>query len=88
MAHPLHNFREHDGGNKSRKLWYCAGTAVLICAAGLLCPAAAVAEVVTGLVVVCSIYVGGNTATRWVVGKTGGPPDPAAPRQPAGASGK
>lgn len=58
-----------DNGVKSRKLWFSAGTSLLIALAALFVPAALFAEVVMGLVSICAIYVGGNTATRWVNGK-------------------
>lgn len=60
---------DKDGGARSRKLWFAAGTSFLIVGASLFVPAVAFAEVVTGLISVCAIYVGGNTAAKWVMNR-------------------
>jgi hypothetical protein len=58
----------------SRKFWFSITVATMVLAAGALCGpipamAAQLAVVVGGLVTICGIYVGGNTASKWVVGK-------------------
>jgi hypothetical protein len=59
-----------DGGVKSRKLWFAAGTSILIVIASKILPEAVLGEAITGIVSTCAIYVGGNTATRWIGAKS------------------
>jgi len=75
---------EKDGGAKSRKLWFSGATSALVIIASLFVPSAVFGEVVTGLITVCGIYVGGNAATRWItLTKTQKAPTPAKPKKEA-----
>ncbi len=69
----------------SRKLWFSAFALLLILASGWILPEAAVGDVVAGLVSVTAVYVGGNTAVKWVLGRAPGlaqNPNPSAPQKP------
>jgi hypothetical protein len=58
----------HDGGYGSRKLLFALFSSILILIASRLCPGAGLGEVVTGLVAVCGIYLGANSAVKWQAG--------------------
>jgi hypothetical protein len=64
--------RTEDGGMASRKMWFAGAIALLVIVAAKVLPEAAVGDAVMGLVSVCAIYVGGNTATKWVLGRAPG----------------
>jgi hypothetical protein len=57
-----------DGGWLSRKLWFCFVSSVLVLVASRISPAAGLSEVVTGLVMICGIFVTGNAVVRWKAG--------------------
>ena|ERR1019366_3198350 len=57
-----------DGGFGSRKLLFALFSSVLVLIASRIAPIATIGEVVTGLVAICGIYVGGNTVVRWQAG--------------------
>lgn len=67
------DFRKHDGGFMSRKFWVVLGSMGLVLLAGFKVPAAAVSAVVSGIVSIALVYVGGNTASRWVMTRDGAP---------------
>ncbi len=73
----------------SRKMWLAVAIAVLVVVAAKVLPEATVGDAVMGLVSVCAIYVGGNTATKWVLGRAPGltpaPKTDPEPTKPAGA---
>lgn len=53
-----------DGGYRSRKFVFSVICLVSVLVAGLVCPAAMMPEVVTGILGVCALYIGGNVANR------------------------
>ena len=57
-----------DGGWLSRKLWFCFASSVLVLIASRISPIAGLSEVVTGLVMICGIFVTGNAVVRWKAG--------------------
>jgi hypothetical protein len=78
----LHEKLLHDGGWKSRKLTYAAGTSAAIVGLGVLAggPLPGLAPilntVVGGLIAVLSIYTGVNFAGQWNVSKLAQAPAP------------
>lgn len=74
--HALHEKLLHDGGFKSRKLVYAAGTSLAIVGLGLLAGgpmpalAAQLSTTIGGLIAVLSIYTGANFAGQWNVTKS------------------
>jgi hypothetical protein len=78
--------RKEDGGMASRKLWFAILASVLVIVAAKVLPEATAGDAVMGLVSICAIYVGGNAATKWVLGRAklgGKKAPPAAPTPPA-----
>lgn len=73
----------------SRKMWFAGAIGLLIIVAAKVLPEAVAGEAIMGLVSVCAIYVGGNTATKWVLGRAPGlapaPKTDPEPTKPAGA---
>jgi hypothetical protein len=57
-----------DGGYLSRKLWFCFFSSVMILLASLVVPTVALSEVITGLVMICGIFVSGSAVVRWKAG--------------------
>ncbi|CAB4127076.1 hypothetical protein UFOVP75_60 [uncultured Caudovirales phage] len=76
-----------DGGVKSRKLWFSAGTSALIFLGAIVAgywPAflPSYATLVGGLLATLGLYLGGNVSTKWVVKKHPGLPDTLEPAPP------
>ena len=69
----MKSFRQHDGGFKSRKFVAFVFTVAAVLLAGKWVAVAAVSAVVSGLVTLAAIYIGGNTATRYVMTRDGAP---------------
>ena len=54
-----------DGGYASRKLWFSIFCVAACIFAGKWLALAAVGEVAMAIVMICSIYVAGNTVLKW-----------------------
>lgn len=66
-----------DGGFMSRKLWTTLFSMILLAAGALLCDkfpgmVSAYPSLCGAVVSLAAIYIGGNTATKWVVGRSPG----------------
>ena len=72
----------------SRKLFFALASAGAILAAGKWLQVVALPEVVAGLVAVAAIYIGGNTASRWIDVKGGAIPPGTAPPEGAKPEGE
>ena len=57
-----------DGGFFSRKLLFAILSSILILVASKICPVQGLGEVVVGLVSICGIYLGANSAVKWQAG--------------------
>jgi hypothetical protein len=65
MGENSRNSLSRDGGYASRKFWFALISSVLILFASRISPIAVIAEVIAGIVMVCSIYVAGNAVVKW-----------------------
>lgn len=54
---------------QSRKLLFAIFTSVTVVFSALIVPEMGLGEVITGLVSVAAIYIGGNAASRWISAK-------------------
>jgi hypothetical protein len=59
------NIIAQDGGYASRKFWFAVISSVLVIVSSLICPPAALGEIVTGLIAVAGIYITGNVIQKW-----------------------
>ena len=57
-----------DGGYASRKFWFALVSSILVLIASRIAPIAALGEVIGGLVMICGVYITGNTVVRWKQG--------------------